>query len=301
MSRKSIIFIVACLGIISAVWAIKKGMQPPPKAIPIATPPPKPYPEGIAASGIIEAAQENVAIGSPENGIVQQVYVEVNHQVKTGDPLFKLDSRELESELKVAEAKEEVAKAEYQKTYDQLSRLRSIKDCRAVSQEEIRSKDHETAVALAKLNQCKREKEKIATLIDCLTVRAPMDGMILQKNVKVGEYLLAGSKDHPPIVMGNVSQLQIRADVDEQNASRIANQAKGIAYPKNRPNFEIPLTFVRIEPYVVPKTSLTGSSKEKVDTRVLQVIYQFTPPKDISLYIGQQVDVYIDQVRAENS
>ena len=36
-----------------------------------------------------------------------------------------------------------------------------------------------------------------------------------------------------------------------------------------------PLHFVRFEPYVIPKESLTGDTTERVDTRVLQVIYSF--------------------------
>jgi hypothetical protein len=45
---------------------------------------------------------------------------------------------------------------------------------------------------------------------------------------------------------------------------------------------------------VIPKKSLTGGSTERVDTRVLQVIYQFDPPNR-PLYVGQQVDVYIER------
>jgi hypothetical protein len=56
----------------------------------------------------------------------------------------------------------------------------------------------------------------------------------------------------------------------------------------------IPLRFVRIEPFVVPKVSLTGGSAERVDTRVLQVIYQFDRPADRPVFVGQQMDVYID-------
>ena len=69
--------------------------------------------------------------------------------------------------------------------------------------------------------------------------------------------------------------------------------AEASAYPKNRPTLSIPLKFAYIEPYVIPKISLTGSSREKIDTRVLQMIYTFDPPQDIALYIGQQVEVYI--------
>jgi|GEM_PF-977967 HlyD family secretion protein len=290
--KKTVIFVLAFLGIVSSIWAIKRGTTPPPKTPPIASPPEKPYSTTIAASGLIEAFGDNVAIGSPTQGVVQEVYVKVWQQVKKGDPLFKIDSRELDSELKIAEAKEQVTQAECRRIQDQLSRLRSIKNTRAISQEELCSKENEASVALATFHQMGREREKITTLLDRLTVRSPMDATVLQSNIRVGEYL-ATNTDRPPLMLGNTRRLQIKADIDEHNASHMTNWQEAIAYPKNRPNYSIPLTLVRIEPYVVPKLSLTGSSREKVDTRVLQIIYAFDPPQDISLYIGQQVDIFI--------
>ena len=56
---------------------------------------------------------------------------------------------------------------------------------------------------------------------------------------------------------------------------------------------ETPIHFARFEPYVVPKRSLTGDTTERVDTRVLQVLYQFHPG-DLPVYVGQQMDVFIE-------
>jgi hypothetical protein len=125
-----------------------------------------------------------------------------------------------------------------------------------------------------------------------------MDGTVIQKNVRVGEYLPLDPKE-PAIIIGDMRQLQIRADVDEQNAPGVKRDSPAVAFPKNRPDIEIPLTFEKIEPYVIPKKSLTGLSDERVDTRVLQVIYTFEPPQNYTLYIGQQVDVFIGSPEGE--
>lgn len=295
MKRKSFVIILACLGVISAFWSVKRGLKPPPKVDLIVAPSEKPYPKAIAASGMIESLGDNVAIGGPVSGVIQDVYVKVGHQVKKGDPLFKLDTRELELELKIAEAKENIALADHHLINTQLIRLHSVQDLRAVSQEEVHLKENTARVALATLHHMVQEKEKIIGLLDRLTVRSPMDGIILQKNIREGEYLLASNIDRPPIIMGEIDHLQIRVDIDEHNASHFVRGSEATAYPKNRPNCPIPLTFARIEPYVIPKISLTGSSREKVDTRVLQVIYTFSPSEDVALYVGQQVDVYIKQ------
>ena len=56
---------------------------------------------------------------------------------------------------------------------------------------------------------------------------------------------------------------------------------------------KIPVTFDRVEPYVVPKKSLTGDNTERVDTRVLQVIYRVDDNQPV-LYVGMQVDVFLE-------
>jgi hypothetical protein len=56
---------------------------------------------------------------------------------------------------------------------------------------------------------------------------------------------------------------------------------------------QTPAQFVRFEPYVVPKRSLTGDTTERVDTRVLQVLYRFNRG-DLPVYVGQQMDVFIE-------
>ncbi len=297
MKRKGFIFIVATAGIISAVFAIMRATALPPKAPLIIAPTEKPFPKAIAAAGIIEAFGENIHIGSPEGGLVQEVYVKTGESVEKNSPLFKLDTRALESELKVAEAKLKVAEAQRAQLEDQLARFHSIKDTRAISQEEIRTKEHACLVAEATKYQMEQEREKILSQIDRLTVRSPINGIVLQKNIQVGEYHTPSNDDNAPFVVGNIHLLQVRADIDEHNASQVLGEAT--AFPKNNPSFKIPLTYVRTEPYVIPKMSLTGSSKEKVDTRVLQVIYSFKPPKDLSLFVGQQVEVYIQRGASE--
>ena len=57
---------------------------------------------------------------------------------------------------------------------------------------------------------------------------------------------------------------------------------------------EFALRFVRVEPFVIPKKSLTGDNTERVDTRVLQVIYAVEDTTR-RLFVGQQVDVFVEE------
>jgi multidrug efflux pump subunit AcrA (membrane-fusion protein) len=129
--------------------------------------------------------------------------------------------------------------------------------------------------------------------LDLLTVRAPRDGTVLQVNIRPGEYTMVNSPESS-LLLGDISALQLRVDVDEADAPRIRPGCTGIAFLKGSRDKSIPLEFVRIEPYILPKKSLSGESTERVDTRVLQVIFRFRTP-DFPVYVGQQMDVFINE------
>ena len=94
------------------------------------------------------------------------------------------------------------------------------------------------------------------------------------------------------MVLGNVEPLHVRVDIDEHEAWRVRPEAPAVAFVRGNRDLQTPVQFVRFEPYVVPKKSLTGDSTERVDTRVLQVLYRFNRG-DLPVYVGQQMDVCI--------
>jgi HlyD family secretion protein len=263
---------------------------------PITPPPidpsPKPYEVSVAASGIVEALSDNVSIGVPESALVAKVHVKVWDSIQEGQPLFTLDNRELQAQLAVNEANAVVAEATLSRLQDQLARFKCVNDPRAISQDEVRTKEHDVAVAQAQLEAARAQVTQNKVRIERMTVLAPRAGTILQVNVRAGEYASATPKA-AAMVLGDLEHLQVRADVDEQNAPRLQPGQIATAFLKGDTTQPIELTFVRVEPYVVPKVSLTGASTERVDTRVLQVIYSFEKPKDRPVYVGQQVDMFV--------
>ncbi len=150
----------------------------------------------------------------------------------------------------------------------------------------------EKAVARAKVEQAVAAVEQVQIEIDRLTVTAPVEGEVLQVNVRPGEYVGAPA-GQALVVLGNVQQLHVRVDIDEHDIPRFRPGARAQATLRGDPNAKFSLTFERVEPYVVPKRSLTGDNTERVDTRVLQVIYSIDD-HGCALYVGQQVDAFID-------
>jgi multidrug efflux pump subunit AcrA (membrane-fusion protein) len=148
-------------------------------------------------------------------------------------------------------------------------------------------------VSRAAVKRAEAEAEKIETELDRLVVRALVAGRVLQVNVRPGEFVGA-PPNQPLVVVGNIEKLHVRVDIDEYDITRFDQAASATALPRGNLQQHYPLEFVRVEPFVVPKKSLTGDTTERVDTRVLQVIYAFDPAGRPPLFVGQQVDVYID-------
>ena len=257
--------------------------------------------------GMYNSPIENIRIGSHLSGIVDQVLVRAGDDVPANAPLFRLDTRHLRASLADADAALDVARtgvgvaeATLADTKEQLELVLAVRDKRAVSEDDVQRRRFAVTTAEARLAQARAavkaaeaERDRVQVEIDRSTVRAPIAGSILKVNVRAGEYASAGALAEPLIILGNIKPLYVRVDVDEHDAARVRPQAPAMAALRGDASIRTPLRFVRIEPLVVPKRSLTGDSAERVDTRVLQVLYRIER-KDPRFFVGQQMDVFIE-------
>jgi HlyD family secretion protein len=307
MFTRYVLPIVAVLGVIFAVVFVHGSNQIVPATQPVADPAQAPYASYVAGAGIVEASTENIAVGTLVPGVVSEIYKKIGDHVKAGEPLFKIDSRDSIAELAVRQAALESAKANQvaleAAAADAEREWQNVKlmgDVRAMSREDIDRRQFATQQAQAKVLQAKADvgsadamMKATRTELDRRIVRALVDGTILQCKIHLGEYAQAGPLDPPLMLLGNTDVLNVRVDIDENDAWRMDTARPAMAFVRGNRDLSTPLHFVRVEPYVVPKKSLTGDSTERVDTRVLQGLYSFDP-KSLPVYVGQQMDVFIE-------
>jgi HlyD family secretion protein len=134
------------------------------------------------------------------------------------------------------------------------------------------------------------------------TIRAPADGTILSIGAAVGSYVSPqGTLDTytqaatPVLVMGRQEErLAVRAFIDEILIAKLGHvdRLEATMYVRGT-DVRVPLEFVRVQPYVSPKVELSNARTERVDLRVLPVVFRFARPADLDLYPGQLVDVYV--------
>jgi RND family efflux transporter MFP subunit len=298
MFRKYVIPLIALAGVAFAVFTVLRGDKPPPQPPPVSDAPQPAFHTFVAGAGIVEASTENISVGTQLAGIVSKIFVQIGSNVKAGDPLFTIDDRALRAEAVVRKAAIKVAEAQLADAKYQLSHIEKLAADHIASVDERERNRFATQKAEAQLDQARADLQSTETELERLTVCAPVDGQVLQLKIHLGEFapVAPQASGQPPLILlGSVTPLHVRVDVDEHDASRVRPVASATAYLRGNREVNTPLKFVRFEPYVVPKKSLTGDATERVDTRVLQVIYTFDR-NSLPIFVGQQMDVFIEAV-----
>lgn len=288
------LFLLAGLGIVAGavsvyVYRERINIQPPLSQIA------NPYSDGIYASGIIEGLQpsgQNVSLYPEIAGTVAQIFVQEGERVKTGDPLVAIDDSLQRAELEYAIASTEDAVAQF----DKLQKAYTLNQ-KAVSLNALDNALY--AVKIAEANQQIAQ----ATLDKCM-LYAPNDAEILSINVAPGAYIapVTGTYNNytdgesPVVTLAPIGKyLAVRCYVDEILIPRLPDIDKlgGTLFIRGTTGNGIPLEFVRVQPNTIPKIQLSDEVQERVDVRVLPIIFKFKKPQTPQVYPGQLVDIYI--------
>ncbi len=205
------------------------------------------------APGALWKAWMRTCISPPSSpGLVTKVFVKVGDEVKVGDPLIEQDSRDGRAQVMMQEAQVAALQAQIKEAEvsladrkDQLDRIEKLIQTKVSSIDERQraffseeAANARLGTARAQLAAAEAQLNRSRVLVDLLTTLAPRSGRILQVNVRAGEYatfeFAAVSTPDPAILLGDVTQLQLRADVDEDSASRVRASCRALAYIKGR-------------------------------------------------------------------
>jgi RND family efflux transporter MFP subunit len=260
----------------------------------------------IAGAGVVEPSSELVSVATAVSGVIATVHVKVGDVVKRGDLLFTLDSSAASADLRQREANVLVARRQLDESRVQLEERRTslkiyeaIGDPRAMTQEELQRRTY--AVELAKARVLREEAnielaEAAAGLaraeLERHSVRSPLDATVLQSRARPGQFAPAAVLSDPLVTLGRTDPMFVRIDVDEADLSRLSIGASATVSPRGDATNRVTAQYVRVDPLVIPKRSLSNSTSERVDTRVLQVVFSL-PREARGFFPGQQVDAFV--------
>jgi len=247
----------------------------------------------VAGVGVVEPRSEAISIGTPLPGIVTAVHVRAGDRVREGAPLFTIDDRAARADLALAEAQVQSAEVALADARDQFERARKSFEQKATSDAEATRKRFAVEIGRTHLAEARARVEVIRTELARLAVTSPIAGRVWRVNVRAGEFAQAGPLASPLVVVGDDEVLHVRVEIDQTDAHRVRPGAAAEGSLRGNAERRFPLAFVRFEPLVQPKRALTGDGTERVDTRVLEVLYALA--KDAPQpFVGQQMDVFIE-------
>ncbi|MEO1168058.1 MAG: HlyD family efflux transporter periplasmic adaptor subunit [Pseudomonadota bacterium] len=311
---RQILPVLAIAGIVVAAILIFANLPDRSMSDPMIEPPRSPDAQSetgtVAGTGVVEPSSEEIEIGAHISGVVDQVYVAPGDLVTQGQPLFRVDTRDIrarvnEAAARVASLRQSVASAQtsLRVANEQLALYSGVEDQRAISDQEVieRRGARDTARAQLAVTQAQYREAQAAlasarTQLERHTVRAPQTATVLQLNIRTGEFANAGpgmgGSSEPLIVMGVTEPLHVRVSIDENEIERLDIGAPAIVSARGDAARQVEARYVRTEPLVVPKTSLTNAATELVDVRVLELLYAL-PAQGHSMFVGQQVDAFV--------
>ena len=163
----------------------------------------------------------------------------------------KLEEQPRAEDIPPAEARVREAQANLADTEVQVRLIESVTDKRAVREEDVQRRRlayqaaqarlaeaqaqlallkagawaPDIAVAKSEVAQAEAQLKLVETNVDRLSMRAPIAGVILQNKVRLGQYAQCGPLSEPLMILGSVTPLHVRVDVDEHDAWRVREGA----------------------------------------------------------------------------
>lgn len=305
--KNKILIGLSILGVLLAVVTAFRMSVKHTALAPAFAPASNPYSSGVYANGIVETLQdsgENVNVYPEVSGTVVRIPVKEGGSVKAGDTLIAIEDSVQRATTLQQQAQIISARATLKTAQDSWQKLQAAWNANhgAVSQDALDTARNLVEVDRANLEVAIRQHESAASLLAKYQIKAVRPGKVLAINAAVGGYISSqGYYDSytqqylPILVMGQHSDaLAVRCFVDEILIQRLPQPAHMKATMVLRGSAEkIPLKFVRTQHNVTPKIELSNQRNERVDVRVLPLVFQIEKPDGVSIYPGQLVDVYI--------
>ena len=212
------------------------------------------------ASGVVEPINV-VEVKSKASGMITRMNVETGSQVKPGDVLVQVDTRDVQNQFNQAAADEEAAQARLQVSIAQKRRADEMFKARVITAQEHETAALDYANAQAALIRARANSDLAKQRLEDATVAAPVAGTIIERTVSEGLVITSAtggvSGGTTLLKMADLSRVRMRAQFNETDIGQVrAGQPATVivdAYPERRFNGVVE----KIEPQAVVNQGVT--------------------------------------------
>ncbi len=204
----------------------------------------------VTATGTLQAVT-TVQVGSQVSGTVAKLYADFNTVVKSGDVVAQLDPTFLDASVKESQANLERATAQMNDNKRTLDRSTELIKKGLISQAEYDAAKTTCDASVASVKQSQASLDRAQVNLKFATIRAPIDGVVISRNVDVGQTVAASFSAPTLFVIANdLTKMQVQASIDEADIGRI-NLGQNVsftvdAYPDER--FRGRVAEIRLQP-----------------------------------------------------
>ncbi|MCE0723344.1 efflux RND transporter periplasmic adaptor subunit [Legionella resiliens] len=248
--------------------------------------------EEIIAPAILDSGNDMTHVPSIQSGIVKKINVTVGQMVKKGEILFSLDDTiglhnvtVSKIALQQAENNFMIQTKNLKHAQSQLKRLKSI-DKRALNPAELREKEYEVKMGRIQIKQlqnsldaAKANLRNAKLALNQFYIASPKNGIVLQINAHVDEFVGAGSQ---VILLGDAQKVIVRVSIEERDAKKYSPEASVYL---TGDKLKIPLTFIQLDRYII--------TNDRLNARVQEALYFFDRKDYPDLAAGRQFDAHI--------
>lgn len=214
----------------------------------------------VSASGEVKPI-DRVEIKSKASGMVEELPVEEGDFIHKGDLIARLDQKDERAEFEQAQANLDIAKAELKQAQHTYDRRDQLFQKGLISEEELGQIELDLAVAKGKLVQATTALQRASERLAEAVVRAPIDGVILQKYVEKGQIIASGVSNvtggTPIADLADMSSVYIEAGVDEIDIGRIKAGQTAVVVAEAYPHLRFKGRIVRIAPEAIVEQNVT--------------------------------------------
>ncbi|MXW10297.1 MAG: efflux RND transporter periplasmic adaptor subunit [Gammaproteobacteria bacterium] len=177
------------------------------------------------ATGLMEPVR-TVEVKSKASGEILRLHVDTGDELEPGALLAEIDPRDVRNDFNQTEADLNVARARVEISTAQLERSRLLLEAGVITEAEHESANLDFANAQANLVKATTSMELAELRLSDVTIRAPMAGTIIQKNVEEGQVIQSASQNVSGgttlFMMANLAEMQVRTLVDETDVGQIS-------------------------------------------------------------------------------
>jgi RND family efflux transporter MFP subunit len=177
----------------------------------------------LTGSGYIVTGDRYISLGARVPGRIEEYLIDEGQAVVAGQPLVRLDGRNYEAALEEARASLALARANLELRRKELARSQELVSRNVASQADLDLKQNQLRVAQAEAERLLARIAQLEIDLEDTVLRAPTDGVVLEKLKEVGEIAVPGgfAGSGELIRIANMAELRAEVDVNESDLSKI--------------------------------------------------------------------------------